>query len=1193
MKQTIVTAAAFATAAVIGVVSAAASPTAGTPTASPATIVVNTPTDVTFAAVILDSSVLATGVNLLRTDAAGKTLSIVAVMHDDGLSGDAVAGDKTFSCRVSVNEGVVGPAYYRVSAAFKGVLLRSLSSVMAIAVTSRTVPQTVRIDSVLPAAARRGATVAITGDGFNPFGVTIAVGGIAAQVLAANANQVVFQVPAQAPSGVTQVRATNPGATAGSVGFQVLDGVLLPGAAGTLAATAVFDMPPGGVDKTQVDNGIIMSRIDVHLAPEATVAQVNAALAQVAGGIVSMASGSLAVTIALPRQPSVPALQSVVQTLRGMAGIRFARLARRLNVTDLPLPTPLTAANLATVAQLLPSRFPAAWNAKRLIVDADDKCLPSVQKVPLLVADTFGPEPSTFRADVPAYGFLLGGPMSGLADEEVGHGYAMALTAAAAAGGSVLLGANPFNDCLSIAMVQTAGQSVDEIARSTAAALARIPAGQKVVVTNSQAYPDDCFQIRPDGTLDDACVPPEDPTIALPLDRAWGALVWKEMTSGRWSDFLYTASAGNSRDFNGAAIYAGVGDSRYAGPAAVAHVNDPLFTFVSDATLWNPAAGATAFDSLVASAGDVADLTQAVFDSHQDGAVPDNVIVVGGVEYLPGNPPILSAGVPPESLQEAAFSESHADVKGVGRDVGLGVLTCPFNGQVLSCSGSSLAVPQVAGLASYLWLLSPALPVSSVSQAIVSNAWSGIGSASGLIDAYASVLSLDMALEPSPLTAPVRLAILDVNDDGKFDESDVDDLVRHFFLVDGTGKQTNVPVTPATVDYGRYDLNGDGFTGGPGRRRFDLDRVGSTQFGLTSYSTISRTIQGQPVPFDETGLTDSDILCYYAYSDLYTGDPQARDTLLAGICAPITVTLTPKAVTVLPSGTQAFSATVRGTDDPRVTWSATGGTITGAGLFTAGSTAGSFKVRATSLVDATAFDEAVVTIGSSCAPSVNFLRYILTSRDGAKISDFVATVPILSDSTGSPDSSASITLRYGSVQTAARSDDVTVNNGAGGAFAQGQFTDAFIIVPADPALLGTPASVTVSFRVTASVQVSGDRAVGAWSVNSIFPWQFFQTGRLSTVQGQTSGDVSGGAYSVTAPPSFYTTLGKPMVPDVFFTSSIEEECSGETCLAPGHTGSGSAQASLQWLGMTVRDQADNPIAFSVCSASGTNWAAPQ
>ena len=82
------------------------------------------------------------------------------------------------------------------------------------------------------------------------------------------------------------------------------------------------------------------------------------------------------------------------------------------------------------------------------------------------------------------------------------------------------------------------------------------------------------------------------------------------------------------------------------------------------------------------------------------------------------------------------------------------------------------------------------------------------------------------------------------------------------------------------------------------------------------------------------------------------------------------VTVTPASPNVPFSGTQQFSAAVAGTNSPAqtVTWTiegtptATGSTVSATGLFTAGTTAGTATVRATSTVDTTKFGETTVTV---------------------------------------------------------------------------------------------------------------------------------------------------------------------------------------------------------------------------------------
>ena len=74
--------------------------------------------------------------------------------------------------------------------------------------------------------------------------------------------------------------------------------------------------------------------------------------------------------------------------------------------------------------------------------------------------------------------------------------------------------------------------------------------------------------------------------------------------------------------------------------------------------------------------------------------------------------------------------------------------------------------------------------------------------------------------------------------------------------------------------------------------------------------------------------------------------------------------VSPQEVVLGPGAAQQFSAQLLGVDEP-VTWSATGGTIDPSGIYTAGSTEGSFSVTATSNEDPNVTASAVVTIQTS------------------------------------------------------------------------------------------------------------------------------------------------------------------------------------------------------------------------------------
>ncbi len=90
----------------------------------------------------------------------------------------------------------------------------------------------------------------------------------------------------------------------------------------------------------------------------------------------------------------------------------------------------------------------------------------------------------------------------------------------------------------------------------------------------------------------------------------------------------------------------------------------------------------------------------------------------------------------------------------------------------------------------------------------------------------------------------------------------------------------------------------------------------------------------------------------------------------SGKANPITITISPTTITVSIAGTEQFTATVVGSANTAVTWSASGGTIDNNGLFTAGNTAGTFEVKAVSVADSTKFDIATVKISKNISISI-------------------------------------------------------------------------------------------------------------------------------------------------------------------------------------------------------------------------------
>src|SRR5690348_7644982 len=78
--------------------------------------------------------------------------------------------------------------------------------------------------------------------------------------------------------------------------------------------------------------------------------------------------------------------------------------------------------------------------------------------------------------------------------------------------------------------------------------------------------------------------------------------------------------------------------------------------------------------------------------------------------------------------------------------------------------------------------------------------------------------------------------------------------------------------------------------------------------------------------------------------------------------AQITLNLSPTSASLSVGGTQQFRATVTGTTNTTISWSATGGSISSSGLYTAPNTAGTYTVKATSVADTTKSAQVAISV---------------------------------------------------------------------------------------------------------------------------------------------------------------------------------------------------------------------------------------
>src|SRR5262245_20646254 len=90
----------------------------GTPEVTPDSLVAGVATPVTVTAVIADHSVVPNSVILQSVDASGRLLAILGALHDDGVNGDAVAGDQRYTIQTTLTEATATTLFLRVAARF-------------------------------------------------------------------------------------------------------------------------------------------------------------------------------------------------------------------------------------------------------------------------------------------------------------------------------------------------------------------------------------------------------------------------------------------------------------------------------------------------------------------------------------------------------------------------------------------------------------------------------------------------------------------------------------------------------------------------------------------------------------------------------------------------------------------------------------------------------------------------------------------------------------------------------------------------------------------------------------------------------------------------------------------------------------------------------------------------------------------
>lgn len=600
----------------------------------------------------------------------------------------------------------------------------------------------------------------------------------------------------------------------------------LDGAPTDLAANAARDFDNGDItsDLEVSDHpsygSVARTSLVIAFNDSATTKQVNDVLDFLHGGITSMLSNFNTFVVRIPDPGSIAALDSLVASIEALPGVADATPELIVQPEMLPdnpglggKPDALT--RLEMIAHHLAAKAHGLWNATEAIRGLN------LNAPTLFILDDFG----NGAPSGPLWNFVTPVPRDFTSSKVDIHGYGVASVIGAAFGGSgsddkdLVTGLYPARLTLRAYALKPKDKWQTTLNRLIKR-LASSGPGESFVVNVSQG----------------AC-----PAVKNP-----------PCTTVKWNEEMEARAA-----------------------RIIRKINDPTLAIEKRVLL---VAGAGNVKPTFYSNGRRGILQRAIMGpfAPASGVVPlQNGLAVGSVTDNPPTAPTNAVGcLSPES-------EIGGNIAAFG--VNVPILENPA-GTVSWQTGTSLAAPQVSAVAQFMWSVTsyPTLSASDIADRIIASGRKTAVSCAGddptVLDAYAAALTVDSAIQIGH--APVRMAILDVaNDqdqdipDGKFDEHDV----RRYLKAFSESAKVAAASGGYVADYSRFDINGDGYTGGDATNtHFKLQEpfpATYTRPHLLEYGTVTQDIEGVPVSFDEKNLTDLEILAYYAYSPLFSSTP--------------------------------------------------------------------------------------------------------------------------------------------------------------------------------------------------------------------------------------------------------------------------------------------------------------------------------
>lgn len=552
--------------------------------------------------------------------------------------------------------------------------------------------------------------------------------------------------------------------------------------------------------------------VQIGFLPTATVGQLNALLKKISGEVVKSYSGVAVLYVKIPDPGSDAALQAVIDAIEREPYIDYAYATTFAPADVLPLDSVKDAASLQSMASNLAARGHLAWNAMRAITYQDKSKLPVI-----VIADNFGD--GAPAAGLSAFSYATAVDSGFRTTLLCSHGYHVAgIVGATFADKKPPAGSYPGAAALTMEPIDRQGKGYTDHKGNfvTCGGPGAAKPDESRIIDAIAHYQklgrhvvvNTSFGNSASGGLTEAQATKESKSWLQLLGAAPGSTVAKINIDG----YFHAASAGNK-------------------------ATSPARNNMG----WTRAA--------------------------LDGKLGNTVVVENRTADTTA--PFPAKCLYPDASSGGTLSAFGAQVNSYTNAAGTEGLM----------SGSSMASPQVAGLAAYLWSVRPSLTSSEIRHAIVSNTRAATGctdSGASHLDAYAAVLALDdgAALSQAGTAktlAPARTAILDLNADGTFKDDDAAAYLDAFVALENASAFDFTRLHNKS-DPSRFDLNGDGKVGGKGAAPFNIDidydaerkhKIGSAWFEFAP---------GHGVLLDENAVTDLQILCFYAYSKLFSGD---------------------------------------------------------------------------------------------------------------------------------------------------------------------------------------------------------------------------------------------------------------------------------------------------------------------------------